>query len=171
MFEVGDLAFYPNHGIGRIEQLQTYEFDASTQCFYVLRILERDITVKIPCDRAEALGLRAIIPQDDVPRIFDILRERSKSGGFKTWNKRFREYTQKLKTGSPYEIAEVLRDLMLLQNSKELSFGERKMLEQAKGLLIKELSFAMSSDELDVTNEVVRVVQTPVAATIAVTDA
>lgn len=158
MFSVGDLAFYPNHGIGKIEQVEEQRLDASPQHFYVLRILEQDITVKVPTSSAERLGMRAIIPKEDVPRIFEILQQKSNIGSYRTWNKRFREYTQKLKSGSPYEIAEVLRDLMLLQDSKELSFGERKMLEQAKGLLLKELSFAMSSDEDDLAEEVSRIV-------------
>ncbi len=158
MFAVGDLAFYPNQGIGRIEKIITQEFDDIKQSFFVLRILERDITVKIPVDRAEDLGMREILPETEVPQIFKILRKKSTIGSYRTWNKRFREYTQKLKSGSPFEIAEVLRDLLLLQDSKELSFGERKMLEQARGLLVKELAFAMESTEDDLEEEVNRVV-------------
>lgn len=154
MFKVGDLAFYPNQGIGKIVKIFNQKIaDQSIKCFQ-LRILERDIMVQVPVDRAEELGLREIIPENEVPKIFKILREKSHIGTYKTWNKRFREYTQKLRTGSPFEIAEVLRDLMLLQNNKELSFGERKMLEQAKGLLIKELSFAMESDEGSLVEQV-----------------
>lgn len=159
MFEVEDLAFYPNHGIGRIESVSTVQLDDRTECFYVLRILDRDMTVKVPCDRAEALGMRGIIPSSEVPRIFDILRTRSEHDVRRTWNKRFREYTLKLKSGSPFEIAEVLRDLIRLQASKDLSFGERKMLDQAKALLIKELAFAMQSDEREMIDEIVRMVQ------------
>jgi CarD family transcriptional regulator len=126
----------------------------------VLRVLDRDITIKVPCDRAEELGLRTILPEDHVPKIFRILREKSKVRGYRTWNKRFREYSQKLRSGSPFEIAEVLRDLMLLQNSKDLSFGERKLLDQARALLIKELSFACESDENELVERVTKTVRT-----------
>ena len=159
MFKVGDLAFYPNQGIGKIEKIIKKQVAEKTIQFFQLRILERDIMVQVPIDRAETLGLRAILPENEVPKIFKILREKSKMGSYRTWNKRFREYTQKLRTGSPFEIAEVLRDLMLLQNDKELSFGERKMLEQAKGLLIKELAFTMESDESDLVEQVSELVR------------
>lgn len=159
MFKVGDLAFYPSQGIGKVERIIKQQVADRIVKFFQLRILERDILVQVPVDRAEALGLRAIIPETDIPKIFKILREKSSMGSYRTWNKRFREYTQKLRTGSPFEIAEVLRDLMLLQGSKELSFGERKMLEQAKGLLIKELSFAMESDESDLVTQVSEMVR------------
>jgi len=154
MFQTGDLAFYPNQGIGRIERVETQQLDDLEIKFYTIRILERDITVKVPLSRAASLGMRAILPEDDVPQIFKILSEKTSFGSYRTWNKRFREYSQKLKSGSPFEIAEVLRDLMILQDGKDLSFGERKMLDQAKSLLIKELSFAMSSDEADLTARV-----------------
>lgn len=158
MFDVGDLAFYPNQGIGRIEAIIAERFDNIEQKFFVIRVLERDITIKVPVDRAEDLGLRAILPEVDVPRIFKILQEKSNIGSYRTWNKRFREYTQKLRSGSPFEIAEVLRDLMLLQNAKELSFGERKMLDQARSLLIKELAFALESDEAALSERVDKMV-------------
>lgn len=154
MFKVGDLAFYPSQGIGKIEKIIKQQVAERTVRFFQIRILERDITVQVPVDRAETLGLRAIVPENDIPKIFKILREKTELGSYRTWNKRFREYTQKLRTGSPFEIAEVLRDLMLLQHNKELSFGERKMLDQAKGLLIKELAFALESDEVDLVQQV-----------------
>lgn len=159
MFKVGDLAFYPNQGIGKIEKIIKQQVAERTVRFFQLRILDRDITVQVPIDRAESLGLRAILPENDIPKIFKILREKSSIGSYRTWNKRFREYTQKLRTGSPFEIAEVLRDLMQLATGKELSFGERKMLEQAKSLLIKELSFALESDESDLVQQVSEIVQ------------
>jgi CarD family transcriptional regulator len=166
MFEIEDLAFYPNHGIGRIESIDTVKMDERTLCFYVLRILDRDMTVKVPCDRAEALGMRGIIPRGDVSRVYDILRMQCQQDVRRTWNKRFRDYTLKLKSGSPFEIAEVLRDLIRLQASKDLSFGERKMLDQAKTMLIKELAFATEQDEREMTHEIVRIVNGDVAVAI-----
>lgn len=159
MLKVGDLAFYPSQGIGKIERIIKQQVADRVVKFFQLRILERDIMVQVPVERAEDLGLRAILPETDIPKIFKILREKSSISSYRTWNKRFREYTQKLRTGSPFEIAEVLRDLMLLQHHKELSFGERKMLEQAKSLLIKELAFAMESDENDLVTQVSEIVR------------
>jgi len=95
-----------------------------------------------------------VIDADQVPLIFSILKEREIVPDNQTWNRRYREYMDKIKTGSVYELAEVLRDLFILREDKELSFGERKMLDTARGLLVKEISIAQDQDESQVEKDI-----------------
>jgi CarD family transcriptional regulator len=107
----------------------------------------------IPTDKVKDVGLRAIIAKKDVPKIYKILKTKEIAVDSQTWNRRYREYMEKIKTGSVYEIAEVLRDLYRLKLDKDLSFGERKMLDTAKSLLVKELSLAQQIREDVIENE------------------
>ena len=154
MFKTGDLAVYPAHGVGRIESVETKSIGGKKQDFYIMRILENDMKIMIPINNAEAVGLRQLIGSDDVPRVYEILKTREVSVNGGTWNRRYREYMEKIKTGSIYELAEVLRDLTVLKGDKELSFGERKMLDTARTLLLKELSIVRSISEEEVEEEV-----------------
>jgi CarD family transcriptional regulator len=124
------------------------------QSFYVLRILENGMKIMIPMNKVGSVGLREIIGERDVRRVYGILREKEVSVDSTTWNRRYREYMEKIKTGSVFEIAEVLRDLCVLRLTKELSFGERKMLETARGLLIKELAIAKGVGEDKIFTEI-----------------
>jgi CarD family transcriptional regulator len=154
MFKTGDLAVYPAHGVGRIESIESKSIGGKKQDFYIMRILENDMKIMIPINNAEAVGLRQLIGSDDVPRVYEILKTREVSVNGGTWNRRYREYMEKIKTGSIYELAEVLRDLTVLKGDKELSFGERKMLDTARTLLLKELSIVRSISEEEVEEEV-----------------
>jgi len=154
MFKTGDLAVYPAHGVGRIESIESKSIGGKKQDFYIMRILENDMKIMIPINNAEAVGLRQLIGSDDVPRVYEILKTREVSVNGGTWNRRYREYMEKIKTGSIYELAEVLRDLTVLKGDKELSFGERKMLDTARTLLLKELSIVRSISEAEVEEEV-----------------
>ena len=146
-FEVGDVAVYPAHGVGEVKSIEAREISGTTQTFYVLQILDNGMKIMVPTNNINAVGLREIISEDEAEAVFAILQERDITIDNQTWNRRYREYMDKIKTGSIYEIAEVFRDLMLLRLDKELSFGERKLLDSAKNLLVKELAFALSKDE------------------------
>ena len=111
------------------------------------------MTIMIPTDHVQMVGLREIIPEIQVPRVFQILKEKDASTYNQTWNRRYREYMEKINTGSIFEIAEVLRDLYMLKSEKELSFGERKILDTAKNLLVTEIAIAMRSQENEVVQE------------------
>jgi CarD family transcriptional regulator len=154
MFKIGDLAVYPAHGVGVIESVETKSIGGKKQDFYIMRILENDMKIMIPTSNAETVGLRALIGQTDIYKVYDILQTRELSVNGGTWNRRYREYMEKIKTGSIYELAEVLRDLTVLKGDKELSFGERKMLDTARSLLLKELSIVQSINEEDVEKEI-----------------
>jgi CarD family transcriptional regulator len=147
MFKVGDLAVYPAHGVGHIDAIETREISGEKQDFYIMKILENDMIIMIPVNNVEAVGLRDIINKDEVLRVYEIMKKRDIPPDNQTWNRRYRDYMEKIKTGSAYEVAEVLRDLYLLKVDKELSFGERKMLDTAQNLLLKELSIAKKTDE------------------------
>ncbi len=147
-FNVGDNAVYPGYGVGQITAIETKEISGTRLTFYSLKIIDTGMKIMVPKHNAEAVGLRPIISRDEASKVIEILKEKEIRVDNQTWNRRYREYMEKIKTGSVYEIAEVLRDLFLLKVDKELSFGERKMLDTARGLLLKELSLATSAAEL-----------------------
>ncbi|RPI74734.1 MAG: CarD family transcriptional regulator [Desulfobacteraceae bacterium] len=146
-FKEGDLAVYPAHGVGKIEKIETQEISGCRQDFYVMRILENDMIIMIPTKNVGNVGLRELISLNDVPKLYSILRKRDALIDNQTWNRRYREYMDKIKTGSVFEVAEVYRDLLRLKLDKELSFGERKMLDTARTLLVKEISLAKQVKE------------------------
>ena len=147
MFNIGDLAVYPAHGVGIIERIETQEISGFQQVFYVMRILDNDMIIMIPTGNANSVGLRELIGRSEVPKLYSILKKRDVSIDNQTWNRRYREYMDKIKTGSVFEVAEVYRDLLILKLEKELSFGERKMLDTARNLLVKEISLAKKVEE------------------------
>ena len=147
MFKVGDIAVYPSHGVGVIQSIENRTISDEEHTFFIFRILENNMTIMIPVDNIKSVGLRRVIHVEEVPKVYDILKMKDVEIENQTWNRRYREYTQKIKSGSVYEVAEVLRDLFILKSGKELSFGERKMLDAAKILLVKELSIAQDSPE------------------------
>ena len=154
MFKIGDLAVYPAHGVGKIESIETRNVAGKKQDFYIVRILDNDMKIMIPIPNAGAVGLRELIDSTDIPKVYEILKTREISIHGGTWNRRYRGYMEKIKTGSIYELAEVLRDLTVLKGDKELSFGERKMLDTARGLLLKELSIVSEVSENDLDEEI-----------------
>ena len=141
-FKCGDMAVYPAHGVGKIESIDNRKIGDNEQSFYVMRILDSNMIIMIPTGNSDGVGLRNIIPATEVAKVYDILRDKKEVITSQPWNQRYREYMEKIKTGSVYEIAGVLRDLYLLSEDKDLSFGERKMLDTAKSLLVKELAIA-----------------------------
>ena len=153
MFNVGDLAVYPAHGVGLIERIETQEISGCRQDFYVMRILDNDMIIMIPTNNVENVGLREIIAHTEVDTLYSILKKRDVPIDNQTWNRRYREYMDKIKTGSVFEVAEVYRDLLILKVEKDLSFGERKMLDTARNLLVKEISLAKKVSEEQVEKE------------------
>jgi|MudIll2142460700_1097286.scaffolds.fasta_scaffold82672_2 CarD family transcriptional regulator len=154
MFQIGDKAVYPGHGVGVIESIETKQISGKELMFYILKITDNGMTIMIPRDNAEAVGLRGVIRKLEIPKVLQILKARDVEIDTQTWNRRYREYMEKINTGSIFEIAEVIRDLHLLKNEKELSFGERKILDTAKNLLIKELAIVRDVKESDIVKEI-----------------
>jgi len=154
MFQIGDKAVYPGHGVGVIEAIETKKISGRELMFYILRVLDNGMTIMIPRDNAGSVGLRGVIRKLEIPKVLQILKDRDVSIDNQTWNRRYREYMEKINTGSIFEIAEVLRDLYLLRTEKELSFGERKILDTAKNLLVKELAIVRDVKESDILREI-----------------
>lgn len=152
-FAVGDKAVYPAQGVAEVVSIDTKEIMGTSQTFYVLRVLDSDKKIMIPVQKVDDVGLRQIINDGGVGEVYDILRERDVDLNTQTWNRRYRAYVEKIQTGSPFEIAEVLRDLNLLKAYKTLSFGEKKMLDNAKRLLVQELAIAKDATEEAVADE------------------
>ncbi len=151
--KVGDMVVYPAQGVARVEGLEEKVISDVPMRFYVLRVLDSDKKIMVPEKKIDDVDIRRVITEDEVDEVFDILRERNVSFDHGTWNRRYRAYIEKIKTGSIFEIAEVLRDLNLIKVDKNLSFGERKMLDTARRLLIQELSVAMGNAEEEVEKE------------------
>ena len=159
MFKIGDMAVYPAHGVAVVEGIESKEISGTKQDFYILRLLDNGMMIMIPQDNANSVGLRGVIPKKEVIEVYKILKQRKNEGGGQTWNRRHRQYMEKIKTGSVYEIAEVLRDLYWLRIDKELSFGERKVLDTARNLLVKELSIARRAGEDVIEKEIEKLFQ------------
>jgi CarD family transcriptional regulator len=140
-FKVGDNAVYPGHGVGKVTAIESKEIFGKKHEFYTIQILDNGMKIMIPKDNVNSVGLRPIISREEAGKVIQILKETNVK-------------IDKIKTGSVFEIAEVLRDLFLLKVDKELSFGERKMLDTARNLLLKELSLATSKEELSREDEI-----------------
>ncbi len=140
--------------------VETREVLGLNQNFYILKILNTEATIMVPVDTASSVGLRKIVKKSQVPKVYEILMDRKDVVlDNQTWNRRYREYTDKIKSGCVMEVARVLRDLYVLKLDKELSFGERRMLDTAKNLLVKELSIAKNIKEEKVEEELSRIMQ------------
>jgi CarD family transcriptional regulator len=154
MFKVGDTAVYPAHGVGVIESIEKRAIGDREQAFYVMKIVDSNMVIMIPTCNSDSVGLRAIVSATEAGKVYEILRERNVDIESQPWNQRYREYMEKIKTGSVFEIAAVLRDLYMLRVDKALSFGERKMMDTARNLLIKEIAIANEATEDKVATEI-----------------
>jgi CarD family transcriptional regulator len=140
-FEVGEKVIYPNHGIGVVESIQTRPVGEGQVSLYELRILANDSRVWVPQQNADGVGLRPVIRPSDVRKIFNLLGD-GKVEQLSNWKGRFKENSDKMRTGSLYEVAVVLKGLTCLSRKKALSFREKRMLERAKFLLVSEIAEA-----------------------------
>jgi len=154
MLKVGEVAVYPGHGVGKIESIEEKEISGTKQAFYIMRIIDSDMTIMIPVDGSHSAGLRYPIGSAEVMKVYDILKDKNFVHDTSPWNRRYKEYMERIKSGSIYEIAMVLRELYNLRTWKELSFGERKMFETARNLIKKELSIALSKNEDEVVTDI-----------------
>lgn len=145
-FKVGDKVVYPGHGVGEITGIKTQSIAGTEQKFLDIALIDCGMKtvrkIMVPIAQVESVGLRAVVDRKTVEKVYTVLKKRDYQIDQQTWNRRFREYSQKLNTGSVFEIAEVLRDLSVLSGDKELSFGEKRMLDKAQSLLVTEISVA-----------------------------
>ena len=157
-FKVGDKAVYPGQGVGEVMGIEHNEVAGQRQSFYVLRILDNGMKIMIPINKVGSVGLREIISEKDVRRSTPSFKEKEISVDSTTWNRRYREYMEKIKTGLRLRDRRgAARSLPAQGSDKDLSFGERKMLDTARSLLIKELSLAKDCDEEDVETDLKKI--------------
>lgn len=153
MFSIGDKIVYPMHGAGVIESIEEKEILGEKQSYYIVKMPIGDMKVMIPIENTRDIGIREVIGHQDVDKVFDVLLEEHVEAS-SNWNKRYRENMVKIKSGNIFEVADVVRTLMLRDIEKGLSTGEKKMLNNAKQILISELVLAKNTDQLDVEVEI-----------------
>lgn len=152
MFNLGDHVVCPGHGVGQILSVETKTMGDAVKSFYIIKVVTNGMKVMIPTDSLD--GVRNLVSVNEINNVFDLLGDRNVKVDNSTWNRRHREYSLKVKTGSLIEIADVLRQLLLLKMSKKLSFGERKMLDQCKELIVKEISLSSGTPEPEVSSKI-----------------
>lgn len=151
-FRVGEKVVYPNHGVGTIEQITHNNLNGRSEQFYLVRILSNGLRVTVPCINADCVGLRHTIKPAEVSDVLKRLRN-GKIGDHKDWKSRFKLNSEKMRTGSLYDVAEVLKSLIALSQTKILSFREKKMLERARHLLVAELSAVRNVSEATIEQD------------------
>ena len=152
MFNLGEHVVCPGHGVGQICSVETRELNGEMKSFYIIKIISNGMKIMVPVDSKE--GVRGLMPSTEIGGVFELLKNQNVKVDMSTWNRRHREYSLKVKTGSLIEIADVLRQLLLLKMTKKLSFGERKMLDQCKDLIVKEISLSTGSAENDINQKI-----------------
>lgn len=148
-FQVGDKVVYPNHGVGIIEQISNRSNGIKTESFYLLKISSSSLRVMVPFHSASNVGLRRVVRNSEIQKILDYLTTGC-SENHADWKERFKENSERMRTGSLLDVAAVLKNLLLLNQSKPLSFREKKMLERARFLLVNELAMAKNINEAEV---------------------
>ena len=153
-FKVGDKSVHPHHGVGEVTAIEAKEIAGQKKNFYILKIVDSGMKVMVATDAADRLGLRKVVSRAEAKKVVAVLREKKIAVTSQPWNRRYREYTEMLTSGSPIEVAKVLRDLSRLRGEKELSFGERRLLEQARNLLVAELALAKGVTEEKINKDI-----------------
>jgi CarD family transcriptional regulator len=154
-FRIGDKVVYPNHGVGVIEQISSRTLGATVEKYYLLNIKASSLKVMVPFQNVASVGLRRVVKNGDVQKILDYLVT-GKCESHNDWKYRFKENSDKMRTGSLIDVAGVLKSLLLLNQSKPLSFREKKMLERARYLLVSELALARNVAEPEVEDLLAR---------------
>ena len=141
-FQIGDKVIYPNHGLGVVEKVEEKTILGTTTGFFHLRIISNETTVLVPVANVDNVGLRRAITDEEVERLFHLLGD-GKIDNHQNWKGRFKDNSDKMRTGSIYDMADVLKSLTFLAKSKSLSFREKRMLDRAKSLIVSEISEVM----------------------------
>ena len=152
MFKIGDYAVCPGHGVGHITDIEERDLGGEKQYFYIIKILANGMTVMVPTNSEN--GVRGLVKDDEIGEVYTLLQDHDVELDNSTWNRRYREYMNKIKTGSLIEIAEVLRALFLLKDKKNLSFGEKKMLDQCRDLISQEISLSSEAEKKEIDTKI-----------------
>lgn len=147
MFSINDLVVYPAQGVGKIEKIESQEIGGCLTNLYIVRIIANNVMVMVPVHNAANVGLRSLCSPEQAQKMLEYIQDRSDFTGYtgQNWNRRYREYSEKLKSDKLEDVAYVLKELILIGKDKELSFGERRLLEQAMHLITTELGYCMDT--------------------------
>jgi len=145
-FSIGDKVVYPNHGVGVIEQISSRTFGATVEKFYLLKIKSSSLKVMVPFHNVNSVGLRRVVRNGEIQKVLDFLTDGECSSN-NDWKYRFKENSERMRTGSLLEVAAVLKGLLQLSQAKALSFREKKMLERARYLLVSEMAMSRNCEE------------------------
>jgi CarD family transcriptional regulator len=146
VYRKGDTVVHPEHGAAVIEDLRERDFLGEKKTYFVLRLAYGDLTLSIPADNTQAVGLRKVVAKSEVKKVLAVLRE-DESKMASNWSRRFKNNIEKLHSGDPYQVAEVVRNLSIRDKDKGLSAGEKRMLAKARQILVSELALAEKTDE------------------------
>ena len=162
-FQVGDKVIYPNHGLGVVEGIETKTILGTTCGFYHLRMVGTETTVLVPLDNVDGVGLRRAISDVECDRLFHLLGD-GKIDSHQNWKGRFKDNSDKMRTGSIYDVVDVLKSLTYLSRSKSLSFREKRMLDRAKFLVVSEISEVLREPSLEIDAKVEKALERCFAA-------
>ena len=148
VFDIGDKVVYPHHGAAIVERREVKEAFGQKKEYLVLRLAYGDLTLMVPADNTDGVGLREVINDEEVEEVFAVLRK--KEARMPTnWSRRYKNHSEKLRSGDIYQVAEVVRNLSIRDKDKGLSAGEKRMLSRARQILVSELTFALDVDEAE----------------------
>lgn len=146
-FKVGDKVVYPHHGAAIIESVADREFEGENRSYWVLKLSYGDLTLMVPTDGAEDVGLRSVISKKELGEVFKVLKSKNAVSTATNWSRRFKNNVEKLRSGDIFQVAEVVRSLSSRDTDKGLSAGEKRMLSKARQILISEISFASGEEQ------------------------
>lgn len=152
MFQVGDYAVCPGHGVGQVCDVEERDLGGETKLFYSIKIIANGMKVMVPTDSEN--GCRELVGEEEISQVYGLLNDHDVAVDNSTWNRRYRDYMTKIKTGSIVEIADVLRSLFLLKNKKNLSFGEKKMLDQCRDFISQEIALSKGNDKTIIDDKI-----------------
>jgi len=157
MFNIGEVVVYPGYGLGKIIAIEEKEIEGRSFKFFIFKPFQSETEIHIPQTSLSRIGLRPILSKEEVPRVYESLSKKEITLSQENWNKRFREYTEKLKSGDIFLLAELLRELHEVSKKKPLSFGEKKIFEKAKEHLIIELSFCENCAPAEIERKILAI--------------
>ena len=146
-FSIGDKVVYPHHGAAVIEKVEEKSLLGEQREYYILKLAYGELTLMVPTDSTDEVGLREVTPEREVPKVFKVLKKNEPTTNTTNWSRRFKANVEKLKSGDIYQVADVVRSLHQRDKEKGLSAGEKRMLTKARQILVSELTFSKSVDE------------------------
>jgi CarD family transcriptional regulator, regulator of rRNA transcription len=146
-FRIGDKVVYPHHGAAVIQGVQERELNGDRRTYWVIKLSYGDLTLMVPQDGTEEVGLRNVVQKDELDQVYQILKSKKQAPAPSNWSRRFKNHVEKLRSGDIYQVAEVVRNLALRDQQKGLSAGEKRMLAKARQILVSELTFAAGVKE------------------------